>query len=126
MTKDHAVQMQGVVKRFGDTLALDGVDLAVPAGAVYGLLGPNGAGKTTSVKVLTTLIRPDAGTATIDGIDVVKNPDDVRRVLDSPGSTPLSMSDSPPAKTLCTLVDFFTSVRQRRVCAPASYSIDSP
>ncbi|MGB0677624.1 MAG: ATP-binding cassette domain-containing protein, partial [Ilumatobacteraceae bacterium] len=71
--------MQGVVKRFGDTLALDGVDLAVPAGAVYGLLGPNGAGKTTSVKVLTTLIRPDAGTATIDGIDVVKNPDDVRR-----------------------------------------------
>ena len=79
MTKDHAVQMQGVVKRFGDTLALDGVDLAVPAGAVYGLLGPNGAGKTTSVKVLTTLIRPDAGTAIIDGIDVVKNPNDVRR-----------------------------------------------
>ena len=73
--------MQGVVKRFGDTLALDGVDLAVPAGAVYGLLGPNGAGKTTSVKVLTTLIRPDAGTATIDGIDVVKNPDDVRRCI---------------------------------------------
>jgi len=79
VTKEHAVQMQGVVKRFGDTLALDEVDLAVPAGAVYGLLGPNGAGKTTSVKVLTTLIRPDAGTATIDGIDVVKNPDDVRR-----------------------------------------------
>ncbi|MEY2973914.1 MAG: hypothetical protein RIR49_334 [Actinomycetota bacterium] len=71
--------MRGVVKRFGSTLALDGVDLSVPRGAVYGLLGPNGAGKTTSVRVLTTLLRPDGGTARIDGIDVVADPQAVRR-----------------------------------------------
>ncbi len=66
------------MKRFGDTLALDGVDLEVPSGAIYGLLGPNGAGKTT-VRVLTTLLRPDAGRATIDGIDVVADPHRVRQ-----------------------------------------------
>ena len=71
--------MRGVVKRFGETLALDGIDLTVPRGAVYGLLGPNGAGKTTSVRVLTTLLRPDAGSARIDGIDVVADPQAVRR-----------------------------------------------
>jgi len=71
--------MRGIVKTFGDTRALDGVDLAVPQGAVYGLLGPNGAGKTTSVRVLTTLLRPDSGTAHIDGIDVVADPQAVRR-----------------------------------------------
>lgn len=79
VTDSLAVEMTGVVKRFGETLALDGVDLSVPRGAVYGLLGPNGAGKTTSVRVLTTLIRPDGGTAKIDGIDVVADPDAVRR-----------------------------------------------
>jgi ABC-2 type transport system ATP-binding protein len=79
VTDFPAVEMTGVVKRFGETLALDGVDLSVPRGAVYGLLGPNGAGKTTSVRVLTTLIRPDSGTAKIDGIDVVADPDAVRR-----------------------------------------------
>ena len=71
--------MRGVVKRFGTTLALDGIDLTVPRGAVYGLLGPNGAGKTTSVRVLTTLLRPNAGSARIDGIDVVADPQAVRR-----------------------------------------------
>ena len=79
MTDHLAVEMRGVVKRFGDTIALNGVDLSVPTGAVYGLLGPNGAGKTTSVKVLTTLIRPDGGTAFIDGIDVLSRPNEVRR-----------------------------------------------
>ncbi len=76
---DLAVEMKGVVKRFGDTTALDGVNLAVPRGAVYGLLGPNGAGKTTSVRVLTTLVRPDSGVALIDGIDVTADPNAVRR-----------------------------------------------
>lgn len=75
---DLAVEAQGLVKRFGDTLALDGVDLEVPRGAIYGLLGPNGAGKTTTVRVLTTLLRPDAGRATIDGIDVLADPHGVR------------------------------------------------
>ena len=75
---DHAVEAHGLVKRFGTTLALDGVDLVVPTGAVYGLLGPNGAGKTTTVRILTTLLRPDEGVAMIDGIDVVKDPNGVR------------------------------------------------
>ena len=61
--------------------ALDGLDLAVPSGTVLGLLGPNGAGKTTAVKVLTTLLRPESGTATIDGIDVAREPDRIRRMI---------------------------------------------
>ncbi|MCL4131336.1 UNVERIFIED_CONTAM: hypothetical protein GTU68_001300, partial [Idotea baltica] len=63
----------------GETKALDGLDLVVPAGTVLGLLGPNGAGKTTAVRVLTTLLRPDAGSAFIDGVDVLANPQEVRR-----------------------------------------------
>ncbi len=61
--------------------ALDGLDLVVPQGTVTALLGPNGAGKTTTVKVLTTLIRPDSGTATIDGINVIENPEQVRPII---------------------------------------------
>lgn len=76
---DLAVEARGLVKRFGDTVALAGVDLEVPRGAVYGLLGPNGAGKTTTVRVLTTLLRPDAGVALLDGIDVVRDPHAVRK-----------------------------------------------
>ncbi len=75
---DLAVEAHGLVKRFDDTVALDGVDLEVPRGAIYGLLGPNGAGKTTTVRVLTTLLRPDGGQATIDGIDVLADPHGVR------------------------------------------------
>ncbi len=61
--------------------ALDGLDLVVPRGTVTALLGPNGAGKTTTVKVLTTSIRPDHGTATIDGIDVIAHPDRIRPII---------------------------------------------
>jgi ABC-2 type transport system ATP-binding protein len=69
-----AVLAEGLQKRFGDTQALDGVDLRVERAQVVGLLGPNGAGKTTAVRVFTTLIRPDAGRAFIDGIDVLAEP----------------------------------------------------
>ena len=75
----HAVETRQLVKRFGAPTAVDGVDLVVPHGAVYGLLGPNGAGKTTIVRMLTTLLRPDAGVALVDGIDVCRDPDGVRR-----------------------------------------------
>ena len=79
MSTDFAVDARGLVKRFGDKAALDGVDLQVPRGAIYGLLGPNGAGKTTAIRVLTTLLRPDEGVAKIDGIDVVADPHGVRK-----------------------------------------------
>ncbi|MFM9586644.1 MULTISPECIES: daunorubicin resistance protein DrrA family ABC transporter ATP-binding protein [Streptomyces] len=74
-----AIQAEGLVKTFGDVRALDGVDLDVPEGTVLGLLGPNGAGKTTTVRCLTTLLRPDSGRAVVAGIDVLKDPDAVRR-----------------------------------------------
>jgi ABC-2 type transport system ATP-binding protein len=75
---DLAVEATGLSKTFGDTRALNGLDLRVPAGTVYGLLGPNGAGKTTAVRVLATLLRPDGGQARVFGHDVVADADAVR------------------------------------------------
>jgi len=75
---DLAISAQGLVKSFGSVKALAGVDLAVPRGTVLGLLGPNGAGKTTAVRILTTILRPDAGHAEVLGIDVAARPQDVR------------------------------------------------
>ena len=74
-----AVRARGLVKHYGAVKALDGIDLTVPRGSVLGLLGPNGAGKTTAVRILATLLRPDSGTAEIVGVDVLKNPREVRR-----------------------------------------------
>ncbi|MEV5556981.1 ATP-binding cassette domain-containing protein [Nonomuraea wenchangensis] len=68
-----AIMATGLVKSYGEVTALDGLDLAVPQGTVFGLLGPNGAGKTTAVRILTTLLRPDAGHATVAGLDVVRD-----------------------------------------------------
>ncbi|MET9773014.1 ATP-binding cassette domain-containing protein [Streptomyces sp. NPDC006367] len=76
-----AIYAEGLVKTFGDVRALDGVDLDVPEGTVLGLLGPNGAGKTTAVRCLTTLLRPDSGKAVVAGIDVLRQPNEVRRSI---------------------------------------------
>jgi ABC-2 type transport system ATP-binding protein len=73
-----AIVASGLVKRFGDVPALDGIDFFVPAGTVFGLLGPNGAGKTTTVRILTTILRPDAGEARVLGHDVVREAGAVR------------------------------------------------
>ena len=73
------VEISGVAKSFGDTHALKGVDLDIPEGSIQGLLGPNGAGKTTLVRILATLLAPDAGTALVDGHDVVRDAQKVRR-----------------------------------------------
>ena len=75
------ITVEGVTKSFGDVHALTGVNLEVQAGTVYGLLGPNGAGKTTAVRILTTLLRPDAGRATVAGYDVVAQAAELRRVI---------------------------------------------
>ena len=79
MATDLMIQAEGLTKRYGETQALAGVDITVPAGTILGLLGPNGAGKTTAVRVLTTLARPDSGSATVAGIDVLRHPAEVRR-----------------------------------------------
>lgn len=76
-----AVTVRGLVKHYGETRALDGVDLDVREGTVMGVLGPNGAGKTTLVRILSTLIVPDSGAATVAGYDVVRQPRNLRRVI---------------------------------------------
>ena len=80
-TGGNAVVVEGLVKRFGDFTALDGVDLTVPEGSVLGLLGPNGAGKTTVVRILSTLLQADAGRATVAGLDVATQAAQVRAVI---------------------------------------------
>ena len=75
------VRTEGLVKRYDRTVAVAGIDLAIDQGEIFGLVGPNGAGKTTTLRMLATLLRPDAGTAEIDGWSVTRNPDEVRRVL---------------------------------------------
>ena len=76
-----AIRAEGLVKRYGQVTALDGLDLEVPEGTVMGLLGPNGAGKTTTVRVLTTLLKADAGTATVAGFEVGRQDNELRRVI---------------------------------------------
>ncbi|WP_344441066.1 ATP-binding cassette domain-containing protein [Kitasatospora nipponensis] len=76
-----AIEAENLVKTFGDVRALDGVSLDVPEGTVLGLLGPNGAGKTTTVRVLTTLLLPDSGSAVVAGVDVLRHPNRVRSLI---------------------------------------------
>jgi ABC-2 type transport system ATP-binding protein len=80
-----AIETQGLVKHFGATKALDGVDLRIRQGSVYGLLGPNGAGKTTTIRILATLLKPTAGSATVLGLDVVRDADTVRQKVSLTG-----------------------------------------
>src|SRR2546423_348027 len=75
---DTAILVEGLAKRFGEVVALDGIDFEVPAASVFGLLGPNGAGKTTAVRILATVIRPDGGRAEVLGYDVRRDPEAVR------------------------------------------------
>jgi oleandomycin transport system ATP-binding protein len=78
---DNTIEARGLVKRFGATTALDGVDLTARTGTVLAVLGPNGAGKTTAVRILATLIQPDGGRATVGGYDVVAQAQQVRRLI---------------------------------------------
>ncbi len=76
-----AIEVRGLRKSYKDKVVLDGIDLTVPAGSVTALLGPNGAGKTTTVHILSTLVRPDGGTASVNGSDIVRDPDGVRAAI---------------------------------------------
>src|ERR687898_1461650 len=80
-----AIEATGLVKSLGETKAVDGVDLAVRSGSVYGVLGPNGAGKTTTIRMLATLLRPDAGEARVLGHDIVREADTVRGLFSLTG-----------------------------------------
>lgn len=77
----NIIEASGLVKRYGDVVALDGLDLSVREGSIVALLGPNGAGKTTAVSILTTLIEPDEGSASVAGIDVLTDPAEVRKLI---------------------------------------------
>ena len=78
---ENAIEIINLHKRFGEVKALDGLSFTVRPGEIYGLIGPNGAGKTTALRILATLIKPSAGSARIFGLDVEKNPNDVRRII---------------------------------------------
>lgn len=81
------IQMEGVIKRYGKVVALDGLDLVVPKGTILGLLGPNGAGKTTAIRILTTLLEPDEGKVEVAGLDVSADPGKVRERIGLSGQT---------------------------------------
>ncbi|HWB67813.1 MAG TPA: ATP-binding cassette domain-containing protein [Mycobacteriales bacterium] len=103
MTPDLAVLTDGLTKRFGDLVAVDHVDLAIPAGTVAALLGPNGAGKTTTVRMLATLSAPTSGSATVCGYDVVRHADAVRNVLSLTGQFAALEANLTPRENLALM-----------------------
>src|ERR1700685_2509797 len=82
-----AIEAHGLVKVFGDNRAVDGVDLSIPSGCIYALLGPNGAGKTTIINMLTTLLKPDGGSAKVFGHDVARENQIVRQLISVTGQS---------------------------------------
>ena len=116
---DGAIVLEGVAKRFGDVQALDGLDLAVAPGTVYGLLGPNGAGKTTAVRVLTTLIRPDTGIARVLGLDVAERPDDVRSLIGLAGQY-AAVDENLTGRENLRLIGRLTHLRRADIAARAA------
>ncbi|GAA3218497.1 ATP-binding cassette domain-containing protein [Oerskovia jenensis] len=111
-----AIEAHGLVKHFKETRAVDGIDLAVPTGTVYGVLGPNGAGKTTAVRMLTTLLRPDAGTAHVLGHDVLAQPDAVRSLVGLTGQYASVDEDLTGAENLVVIARLygFTTLAAKR------------
>jgi ABC-2 type transport system ATP-binding protein len=98
-----AIEAHGLVKTFGETHAVDGLDLTVRKGAVYGVLGPNGAGKTTTIRILATLIQPDSGSARVLGRDVLEEPDEVRSLVSLTGQLASVDEDLTGAENLILL-----------------------
>src|SRR3712207_3946695 len=108
-----AIEAEGLVKSYKTTRAVDGVDLAVPKGAVYGVLGPNGAGKTTAIRMLATLLRPDAGRARVLGHDIVAEADEVRGLVSLTGQL-ASVDDDLTGRENLTLLGRLLGFPRRR------------
>ena len=109
-----AIEVQGIVKRFGDFTAVDGISFQVEEGEIFGLLGPNGAGKSTLIRMLTTLLPPTGGTAGVGGCDVVRDPDGVRRSI---GVIPQAMTSDlelSVAENLLIFAKLYGVPRERR------------
>lgn len=112
------IEAHGLVKRYGEVEALRGLDLEAPEGTVLGLLGPNGAGKTTAVRILTTLLRPDAGTARVAGADVVRDPEAARRQIGLSGQSAAVDENLTGAENL-EMIGRLYGFRRRRAVARA-------
>ncbi len=109
-----AIEARGLVKTYGELTALGGVDLAVPAGTVLGLLGPNGAGKTTAVRILATVLAPDAGEARVLGIDVARDPEGVRTRIGLAGQY-AAVDGNLTGRENLTLIGTLTHLPRRRI-----------
>jgi ABC-2 type transport system ATP-binding protein len=119
-----AIETEGLVKRFGKKTAVDGIDLAVPAGTVYGVLGPNGAGKTTTIRMLATLLRPDGGSARVLGHDVVTEADAVRGCVSLTGQF-ASVDDELTGRENLVLIGRLLGFARRRAEERAEELLDA-
>ncbi len=117
------VEINGVMKSFGETHALAGVDLDVPEGTIQGLLGPNGAGKTTLVRILATLLKPDAGTALVDGHDVVRDAQKVRELIGLAGQF-AAVDDQLTGRENLEVVGLLYGLRRRDARRRASEALE--
>ncbi len=123
-TTPLAVEASGLEKSFGDTRAVAGVDLAVSAGSVYGVLGPNGAGKTTTIRILATLLRPDAGTARVLGHNVVEDGDAVRGLVALTGQL-ASVDDDLTARENLILIGWLLGLKRPDAKARADQLLEA-
>ena len=119
-----AIEASGLVKSFGDTRAVDGVDLTVASGSVYGVLGPNGAGKTTTIRMLATLLRPDAGSASVLGHDIVREADAVRGAVSLTGQL-ASVDEDLTGRENLILIGRLLGFRHRPARARADELLDA-
>ncbi len=119
-----AIEVTGLAKAFDDVQAVDGVDLAVSRGSVYGVLGPNGAGKTTTIKMLATLLRPDAGSARVLGHDVVAEADEVRSLVSLTGQL-ASVDEELTALENLTLIGRLLGLKRPAAKGRASELLDA-
>src|SRR5919106_4188962 len=113
-----AIRAEALAKSFGTVRALDGIDLFVPPGTVYGLLGPNGAGKTTAVRILTTILHPDGGRAEVLGLDVTRHPRQVREKIGLAGQY-AAVDENLTGRENLRLVGMLTHLPSRRIAARA-------